>query len=130
MYILTIRTDQPEAEIGVFNGQTQLAYETWQAHRQLAETIHQKIAELLGRADIELHQLQGVVAYKGPGSFTGLRIGLSVANALAHSLNASIVATNGDDWQHLGIAKLLDGQSEAIALPEYGSDPHITKPKH
>ncbi len=47
MIILTIRTDKPEAEIGLYDGEQQLAYEMWSAHRQLAETIHTKIKELL-----------------------------------------------------------------------------------
>jgi hypothetical protein len=46
MIILTIRTDKPEAEIGLYDDEKQIIYETWQAHRQLAETIHLKIKEL------------------------------------------------------------------------------------
>jgi hypothetical protein len=44
MIILTIRTDKPESEIGLFNNKDKLAYEVWQAHRELAETVHKKIA--------------------------------------------------------------------------------------
>lgn len=47
MTILTIRTDKPEAEVGLFEGDEELAYEKWQAHRQLSLTIHNKIRDLL-----------------------------------------------------------------------------------
>ncbi len=124
MIILTLRTDKPEAEIGLYDDEKQLAYESWEAHRQLAETIHQKIRGLAGPRDI-----QGIVVYKGPGSFTGLRIGLSVANALAYSLAAPITATNGDDWIKLGIQQLRSGKSGKIALPEYGAPVHTTLPR-
>jgi hypothetical protein len=36
MLILTIRTDKPEAEIGLFSDKDKLDYVIWQAHRQLA----------------------------------------------------------------------------------------------
>jgi tRNA threonylcarbamoyladenosine biosynthesis protein TsaB len=129
MFILTIRTDKPEAELGLFNDNAKLAYSTWPAHRQLAETIHLKIKELLESQGRGLNDLNGIAIFKGPGSFTGLRIGLSVANTLADSLNLPIVSETGKDWREKAGARLQSGESEQIALPEYGAEPHITKPK-
>lgn len=37
MIILSIRTDKPEAEVGLYKDSVQLAYETWTAHRALAD---------------------------------------------------------------------------------------------
>ena len=62
MIILTIRTDKPEAEIGLFEGGKKLAYKSWSAHRQLAETLHTHIRDLLALQDVFLLQediLQG-----------------------------------------------------------------------
>lgn len=129
MLILTIRTDKPEAELGLYDGTTQIAYETWQAHRQLAETIHMKIRELLESQRKSPQEITGVVLYKGPGSFTGLRIGASIADALAYSLNAPIVGVNGDSWQRDGIARLENGEDDKIVQLEYGAPVHITKQK-
>lgn len=130
MLILTIRTDKPEAELGLYNDSEQLAYQTWPAHRQLAETIHLKIDELLKSQHKTLQDLAGLVAFQGPGSFTGLRIGLTVANALAYSLRIPIVAAQTDDWVQLGLADLRRGKNQRLALPEYGAAPNITAPKH
>jgi tRNA threonylcarbamoyladenosine biosynthesis protein TsaB len=130
MLILTLRTDKPEAEIGLYDNQEQLAYETWQAHRELAETISKKIIDVLQAADKRLHELNGIVVYKGPGSFTGLRIGLTVANALAYSLTIPIVSQLDDDWLSAGIERLQANYDEKITTPEYGALPHITAPKH
>jgi tRNA threonylcarbamoyladenosine biosynthesis protein TsaB len=127
MIILTLRTDKPAAEIGLYDGEKRLAYKTWQAHRQLAETIHQNIRGLLASKARTLQEVEGVVVYKGPGSFTGLRIGLSVANALAYGLSIPIVAT-GDGWIEEGIKQIQAGKSDKIALPEYGAAVHTTKP--
>lgn len=129
MLVLTLRTDKPEAEIGLYDGETPLAYETWQAHRQLAETIHAKIASILASQDKHLTDLEGVVCYKGPGSFTGLRIGLTVANALTYSLNIPILSTHGEGWQIIGVSCLRDGDDEQIAMPEYGAPVFVTEQK-
>jgi tRNA threonylcarbamoyladenosine biosynthesis protein TsaB len=129
MYILTIRTDKPEAELGLYDDDSQINYETWEAHRQLAETIHLKIDELLKKSGMTLARLDAILIFKGPGSFTGLRIGFSVANAFASSLDKPILASEGDDWLLVGITKLREGIHDEMALPEYGALPNITKPR-
>jgi tRNA threonylcarbamoyladenosine biosynthesis protein TsaB len=130
MLILAIRTDNPEAEIGIYQDARQLSYYSWQAHRQLAETIHLMIAEQLKQAGHKLADVQAIVIYKGPGSFTGLRIGAAVANALAASLPAHIVGETGEKWQERGINRLISGETEVAVMPEYGAPVHITVPKH
>ena len=129
MLILTLRTDKPEAEIGLYDGKKQLAYETWQAHRELAETIHRKIDQLLLRQGRTLAQVEGIVCFQGPGSFTGLRIGLTVANTLAYGLGAPIVAAQDPGWLETGIARLQNGENDVQALPFYGAEAHITPQK-
>lgn len=128
MLILTLRTDKPESEIGLYEDERQLVYEVWEAHRRLAETIHQKIEEVLNQQKLQISDIQGLVVYSGPGSFTGLRIGTSVMNSLAYSLNVPIVGRN-DNWVELGIEDLKSGKNDKIALPDYGQSAHITKPK-
>ena len=128
MIILTLKTDKPEAEVGLYNDQKQLAYETWQAHRELAETIHHKIKELLDSQNRSWLDIRGIVVFKGPGSFTGLRIGLSVANVLAYGMSIPIVAVE-QAWIKQGIDRLLGGENDQVALPEYGAPVHITTQK-
>ncbi|HSX27776.1 MAG TPA: tRNA (adenosine(37)-N6)-threonylcarbamoyltransferase complex dimerization subunit type 1 TsaB [Patescibacteria group bacterium] len=129
MLILTIRTDKPEAEIGLFDDAQEIKYEKWEAHRKLAETIHQKIKDILDSAGKDWADIEGVVVFKGPGSFTGLRIGLAVGNALASSLNTPIIGTTGHDWVQKGIRILLTKPSRAVVIPEYGGAVHTTLPK-
>lgn len=129
MLILCLRTDNPTAEICLYNDMNQLACHEWKAHRKLAETIHTEIKELLESKDKSLSQLQGIVIYKGPGSFTGLRIGFSVANALADSLKIPIITSSSMNWKDTGVNRLLSGDNDIIGVPEYGSLPHTTTPK-
>ena len=128
MLILTIRTDNPEAEIGLYDDEKQLAYETWQAHRELSNTIHIKVKELLASQGKELKDVQGIVCFQGPGSFTGLRIGITVADTLAYGLDIPIVAAT-DSWIEQGIKRLKAGENDRIALPHYGAPVHITQQK-
>lgn len=129
MLILTIRTDKPEAEIGLYEDGTQLAYVIWQADRKLAETLHQRLRTLLEEHSYSFAGVGGVVVFKGPGSFTGLRIGISVANALADGFTIPIVGTMDKNWIPHGLQLLEKGDNQRIVLPEYGSPPHITVPK-
>lgn len=129
MLILTLRTDKPEAEIGLYKDGQKLAYETWEAHRQLAETLHSKIKILLASKRLTIQDLEGITVFQGPGSFTGLRIGLSVANALAYGLSLPVVTAQDQAWIEDGLAKLASGADEQPVVPEYGAPVHVTVPK-
>ncbi len=127
MLVLTIRTDKPEAQVGLYRNGQPVAHETWQAHRQLAETIHNKIEELLQQAGADWQALGGIIVFQGPGSFTGLRIGISAANALAYGLQVPVVGVTGKNWAKDGLARLQNGDNDTTVLPEYGAPVHITK---
>lgn len=129
MIILSIRTDKPDAEIGLFDNDHQLAYETWLAHRELAETIFNKIKNVLAKENKTWHDVGGIICFKGPGSFTGLRIGLTIGNALSDGLSIPIVATEGNDWLRDGKDRLQKGESDPLALPYYDSPIYVTSPR-
>lgn len=129
MIILAIRTDNPRAEIGLYEDGKKLGYFTWTAHRELAETIHVRISELLQKSNKQLGDVGGIVVFKGSGSFTGLRIGISVANTLAYSLQVKVVGSKGEDWITRGISLLSNNTVQTYVLPEYGAPIYTTKPK-
>lgn len=132
MYILTIRTDKQEAEVGIYNDLKQLDYDAWLAHRSLAATINARIETLLDIQNLQYSDIGGIVCFEGPGSFTGLRIGLTVGNILAYSAGIKIVACSDVDktsWQEKGIERLIKGDIDQIALPKYGSAAIVTVPK-
>jgi tRNA threonylcarbamoyladenosine biosynthesis protein TsaB len=127
MLMLCLRSDKPEAELYLYDGREKLQELRWEAHRQLAETLHIKIEGLLALQGLTLEKLEKVCVYQGPGSFTGLRIGLSVANTLAYSLGIPVVGAEGEDWLELCLAQ--EAVSYSPVVPMYGSEPNITKPK-
>ncbi len=129
MIFLTVRTEQPEAYMGVWDDGTALAEKTWTAHRELAASFYSTLEEVLVQSGKSREDLSGIICFEGPGSFTGLRIGISAANALAYVLNKPIVAAKGDNWISDGLKALQDGQDQKVVLPSYGAEANITLPK-
>ncbi len=66
--------------------------------RHASDDILKNIDELLRKSDVELSDLKGVFVIKGPGSFTGLRVGISVANQFTHQLKIPIIGVQTDEW--------------------------------
>jgi tRNA threonylcarbamoyl adenosine modification protein YjeE len=75
------------------------------------------------------HLVTVIIIFSGPGSFTSLRIGHAVVNALADSLGFPVVGARGDDWQEQGLSLVTSAKPGRPALPFYGADAHITRPK-
>ncbi len=63
-----------------------------------SEGILEAIDKLLKDSGTKLSDLTGVFVIKGPGSFTGLRVGISVANQFAHQLKIPIMGLTIDKW--------------------------------
>ena len=127
--ILAIRTDQPTAELYLFDKKNKLDSYSWLAHRNLASEILEKIEYLLAKNNASIQSLTGIIIFTGEGSFTGLRIGTTVANTLAYSLTIPIVSAQGDTWLDEGLASVDSQKASVYVLPEYSSEPNITKPK-
>ncbi|MEY3598627.1 MAG: hypothetical protein RL521_1049 [Bacteroidota bacterium] len=68
-----------------------------------AEQLHQMIEELLAQEGATFKQLERVVVGRGPGSYTGLRIGVSCAKGIAYSLGIPLYSIS--TLVLMGIAK-------------------------
>jgi tRNA threonylcarbamoyladenosine biosynthesis protein TsaB len=127
--ILALRTDKPEAELYLYEHNNLVAKEVWEAHRELADTLLSKIREILKNSNLKNEDITGIIMHTGEGSFTGLRIGTTVANAMAYSLNVPIVSAEGEDWMSNGIESLKTAKVGELVVPKYNAEPNITKPK-
>ena len=122
--IILLDTSAATCFLTVVDDETRQDFE-WQAGRTLARGLLKFLEEKTG----DLHDVSGIGVMRGPGSFTGLRIGLTVANTLADSLNIPIVGAMGEDWREMALKKLRAGENERIVMPEYGAVAHITAPR-
>ena len=128
MKYLLIDTSTPAFKMTLVNGTEHIEH-MWDAGRTLAKNILGYIDEGLSSAGLTYDDIDGLGVFRGPGSFTGLRIGLTVANTIASAQSLPIVGATGDEWQQQSIDRLSRGESDTIVLPEYGSDARITKPR-
>lgn len=126
--ILAIDTSTPLCKMTLLEHVSVKVSKDWQADRRLALELLEQLEQFLKENQQTFQSLEGLIIFRGPGSFTGLRIGVTVLNALADSLNIPIVGETGEDWQKAGIERIKNKQTDKIVLPEYGSPPHITKP--
>lgn len=126
--ILLINTSSPICRISFIDSDWNKSYE-WQADRTLAKKLLGFLNEKLGDNNKTWSDISAIGAFEGPGSFTGLRIGLTVVNTIADAQNIPIVGGRGDNWQSIVLQKLDNDSNEKIVLPFYGSEAHITKPR-
>ena len=83
--------------------------------KDLAEKLLGFIHEKLQENHKTWHDITEIHFMSGPGSFTGLRIGATIVNTLAHELNIPLY-----DRHH---------QKQPIIIPEYGHPANISKPQ-
>ncbi|MDO4781115.1 MAG: tRNA (adenosine(37)-N6)-threonylcarbamoyltransferase complex dimerization subunit type 1 TsaB [Candidatus Saccharibacteria bacterium] len=126
--IILLDTATPVCRLTIMNGEQHQTHE-WHADRTLARFLLAFLRDKLAEQGAEITDITGIGVMKGPGSFTGLRIGLTVANTLADGLNVPIVGAMGEDWQAEALVRLNRGDTDTIVLPEYGGEAHITAPK-
>lgn len=125
--LLGIKTDNPVAELYLCNiDGEQISFMSWEANRELSKGLLSKIHEVLKSDNKLLKDLTGLFVYQGPGSFTGLRIGITVMNALAYSLGIPIVGSKDEDWVNEATRFLREGKDDKVVTPFYGSEARIT----
>ena len=90
--ILAIDTATAAASVALWSPYQVLAEETWLSNSNHTVELMPTIARLLERQKLRPAALKGLAATRGPGSFTGMRIGLSLAKGLALALNVPLVA--------------------------------------
>lgn len=94
MPILAIDTASMVSSVAVAEGNKLAAELTVQTRLTHSETLLPHVEQVLRMADVERADLTGVAVSIGPGSFTGLRIGLAAAKAIAYGLHIPIVGVS------------------------------------
>ena len=126
--IILLDTSSPVCKLSIIDGDKR--YDTeWQSDRELAKGLLEYLSDNLKSHNKTWSDITAIGVFKGPGSFTGLRIGLTVMNTIADSLGIPIVGGCGDKWQDEVINRIDIGENDKIVLPYYGSEANITVPK-
>ena len=121
-------SSEMEAYIDVIDGQRR-EHISWQAGRTLARDMLAFLRDTLQKFGYEFSDITGIGVLRGPGSYTGLRIGLTVLNTMAHAEKIPIVGATGEEWRETCERRLADGENDEIVLPEYGGEARVTSPR-
>lgn len=91
-YILHIETATKNCSVAIAqNGKLLLCKEIADAGYAHAEKLHIFIADAMQEAGLTFQQLDAVAVSKGPGSYTGLRIGVSAAKGMCYALGIPLI---------------------------------------
>ena len=95
IYILNIETATKNCSVSLAkNGETVLCRETAEQGYSHAEKLHVFIEEILKETGVSVQDLKAIAVSKGPGSYTGLRIGVSAAKGLCYALNIPLISVD------------------------------------
>ncbi|KQO34760.1 tRNA threonylcarbamoyladenosine biosynthesis protein TsaB [Flavobacterium sp. Leaf82] len=109
-FILNIETATKNCSVSIAkNGETIVCKEIAEEGYSHAEKLHVFIEEVIAEAGLNVQDLNAVAVSQGPGSYTGLRIGVSAAKGLCFALNIPLIAI--DTLQTLASqAKVSEGK--------------------
>jgi tRNA threonylcarbamoyladenosine biosynthesis protein TsaB len=95
MYILNIETATKNCSVSLAKkGETILCKEIAEQGYSHAEKLHVFIEEIIKETGIGVNDLNGIAVSKGPGSYTGLRIGVSTAKGLCYALGIPLISVD------------------------------------
>lgn len=95
IYILNIETATKNCSVSLAkDGQTVLCREIAEQGYSHAEKLHVFIEEILKESGINFQVIKAVAVSKGPGSYTGLRIGVSTAKGLCYALGVPLISVD------------------------------------
>lgn len=85
--LLCLSTAEPGCSLAIIKGKSLVCEEFWETKLTHSKRLMKMIEYMLvNRACMKLSDMDGFVAARGPGSFTGLRIGISVVKGLAYAM--------------------------------------------
>jgi universal bacterial protein YeaZ len=94
MIILNIDTSVDQGSFCICRGKDVIAFDKNEERNSLAGWLHDAIHNALKKSDLQAQQLSAIAVSNGPGSYTGLRVGLATAKGLCYALNVPLICIN------------------------------------
>ena len=128
--LLILETSYHVSVVALAHGDTIVGDRKLDEARRHARDLAPAIQELLSGQGWRARDLDGVIVSRGPGSYTGLRVGLMSAKTLAYATGCAFVAIDTFDairlqappgWQNLDV--IADAQQGKIYAQRFGTHP-------
>lgn len=126
MKILGIDTSTMSANVAVLEDDKLICEYTINTKKTHSQKLMPMIENMLKLSEIEIKEIDAIAICVGPGSFTGLRIGMATAKAMAHVNNIPLIGV--DSLEILGanidncnkkICAILDAQRDQVYTNTY-----------
>lgn len=131
MNILSFDTTNGLASVAVLQNDQLLAYLTTKENSQQAEQLFSLIDQALTQANLALSEIDLVSITNGPGSFTGVRVGIAAALGLKMIMKCKFIALSNlqvmafaaqEAYPNIPITVALDARREQIYCQDFSSD--------
>lgn len=111
--ILCLETATSVCSVALNNGTENIALRECKGQNAHSEKITIFIDEVLKESGIGYHQLDAVAVSKGPGSYTGLRIGVSTAKGICYAADLPLMAVDTLHAMAYGMRERLGNELQA-----------------
>jgi len=125
MYLIIDTSSSEKVFVALCQGNILISKISYLAKVKQSEKLLEIIDKLLIKNKAKPSQLKGIIVVRGPGSFVGLRVGLTVANFFSYVLNIPIVGIKKGEFKDVkGLIekgnKKIQRAKPQIILPYYG----------
>ena len=124
--LLTIQTASPAGSIALTAGERLLAELNLDVRKTPTEWLLQSIGDLLDKTDVKKADLDAIAVVRGPGSFTGLRVGLATAKGLSLALGCPLLGISSLQclamqlpFSALPVCVMLDARKQEVYSASY-----------
>jgi len=96
-----------------------------------AEKIIFLLDGFLKKHNLGLNKISGIIVVIGPGKFSAVRAGVSIANSLGYGLNIPLASIKADEFKEImeafaiGEKRLNSNKKNSLAVPFYDKEPNI-----
>ena len=126
MKILGIDTSSMAASVAVIEDNKLICEYTINTKKTHSQKLMPMIENMLKLSDLDIKEIDAIAICVGPGSFTGLRIGMATAKAMAHVNNIPLIGVNSleilganMDLCNRNICSILDAQRNQVYMNKY-----------
>src|SRR5437588_10155368 len=106
--ILNIDTATENAIVSIADGSNILADRISSNQKDHAVFLQPAVKELLQQTSIQISSLDAVAVSAGPGSYTGLRVGMASAKGLCYALNIPLISLSTLEMISLSIVRQIN----------------------
>ncbi len=137
MYVLGIDTSTLTGGVALLEDGKLVGESVLNIRTTHSERLLPALEALLDQAGLVVQDLNGIAVVTGPGSFTGLRIGVATAKGLAYALDHSLVGTTtleayGWQFQYFpgDVISLIDARREQVYWQVFRDGQALNQPEH